>query len=230
MNGSVVEENSNDVAEAETAATQAFQTAITHADDIAKSLFKDCVNHAEDSTFAHMNLLKKGAAEMEIHLGKYLKAKSKKPRGKAENAFNSGLQRLAGGKYMAQHSGFEHTTENGIDTLQHFDKVADAVEKVYPASHLIHEKIKKAFAGYPKVANLMYPFLTYMKSQKKRHLERFLQLLDPLLLAWDETFPDKKYFLKLHHIMAHLPGFVDKYQMLGRILEESFESVHSLMA
>ena len=142
MNGSVVEENSNDVAEAETAATQAFQTAITHADDIAKSLFKDCVNHAEDSTFAHMNLLKKGAAEMEIHLGKYLKAKSKKPRGKAENAFNSGLQRLAGGKYMAQHSGFEHTTENGIDTLQHFDKVADAVEKVYPASHLLHEKIK----------------------------------------------------------------------------------------
>ena len=76
----------------------------------------------------------------------------------------------------------------------------------------------------------MYPFLTYMKSQKKRHLQRFLQLLDPLLLAWDETFPDKKYFLKLHHIMAHLPDFVDKYQMLGRILEESFESVHSLMA
>ena len=131
---------------------------------------------------------------------------------------------------MAQHSGFEHTTENGIDTLQHFDKVADAVEKVYPASHLLHEKIKKAFAGYRKVANLMYPFLTYMKSQKKRHLQRFLQLLDPLLLAWDETFPDRKYFLKLHHIMAHLSDFVNKYQMLGRILEESFESVHSLMA
>ena len=46
----------------------------------------------------------------------------------------------------------------------------------------------------------------------------------------DETFPDKKYFLKLHRIMAHLPDFVDTYGMLGRVSDASFESVHALMA
>ena len=43
-------------------------------------------------------------------------------------------------------------------------------------------------------------------------------------------FPDEKYFLKLHHIMAHLPDFVANYGMLDRVSEESFEAVHALMA
>ena len=180
------------------------------------------MDHAEESHFAHLNLLKKGASEMEPHLRKYLKDKSKKPRGSAENTFNTGLQRLAGGKYMAEHSGFEQTTGNGINTLLHFEKVAEIVENVYPEDNPLHQKIKTAFVGFRKVAKLLYPFLTYTKSQKKS----FLELLDPLLLAWNAAFPDKKYSLKLYHIMTHLPDFVENYGILGRVSEESFEAVH----
>ncbi|KAL7548977.1 hypothetical protein ACHAWF_012244 [Thalassiosira exigua] len=126
--------------------------------------------------------------------------------------------------------GFEQTTGNGINTLVHFDKVADAVERVYPEGHPLHQLIKEKFIGFRRVAKLLYPFVTYMKSQKKRHVEEYMELLDPLLKEWDKAFPEKAYFLKLHHAMAHLPDFVEIYGMLGRVSEESFESVHTLMA
>ena len=38
------------------------------------------------------------------------------------------------------------------------------------------------------------------------------------------------YFLKLHHTMAHLPEFVKMYRMLERVSEESFETLHALIA
>ena len=69
---------------------------------------------------------------METVLTSYLKNFSKKPKGMAEHAFNAGLQRIGGAKFMAQHTGWEQTTGNGINTLQHFGKIADVVESVYP--------------------------------------------------------------------------------------------------
>ena len=158
------DDDSPEVVAAENAAKEAFERAIDHAEDYAKSILKECMEHAEESHFAHLNLLKKGASKMEPHLRKYLKDKSKKPRGSAENTFNTGLQRLAGGKYMAEHSGFEQTTGNGINTLLHFEKVAEVVENVYPEDNPLHQKIKTAFVGFRKVAELLYPFLTYTKS------------------------------------------------------------------
>ena len=94
-------DDSPEVVAAENAAKEAFERAIDHAEDYAKSTMKECMEHAEESHFAHLNLLNKGASEMEPHLRKYLKDKSKKPRGSTENTSNTGLQRLAGGKYMA---------------------------------------------------------------------------------------------------------------------------------
>jgi hypothetical protein len=128
---------------------------------------------------------------------------------------------------MPEHSGFEHTTGNGISTLEHFDKVADAVENVTPPDNELYGSIKHAFIGFRKVAKLLYPFLIYVKSQKKRCVNKFMALLNPILQAWDETFPEKNYFVKLHHIMSHLLDFVKKYEMLGRVSKESFEAVHA---
>lgn len=115
-----------------------------------------------------------------------------------------------------------------ICSLESFDKVAGVVVGVYPADHPLHTKIKEGFVKFRKVASLLYKFCTYTKSQKKRKVDDFMDVLDPLLLAWDGAFPHKAYFLKLHHIMAHLPDFVERYGMLGRISEEIFESVHAL--
>lgn len=217
------------VAEAEATESEAFEKAMENAEKRAQAALNEARAHADDTLFAHLNLLKKGATEFKTQLGSYLK-KSKKPHGQAENALNMALQCLAGGKFQAQNSGFDHTTGNGINTLKNFDQVADVVESVYPEGDPLHEKIKAAFVSFRKVASFMYDFVTYTKSQQKRDVTKFMELLDPLLREWDAAFPNKAYFLKLHHIAGHLPEFVELYGMPGRVSEESFESVHALMA
>ena len=98
-----------------------------------------------------------------------------------------GAKKLAGGIhiYIPYHSGFEHTTDNVICTLEHFAKMADTDENVTPQDNVLHGSIKDAFVGFCKVVKLLYLFLVHMKNQKKRCVNKFISPLNPLLLAWD---------------------------------------------
>lgn len=49
------------------------------------------------------------------------------------------------------------------------------------------------------------------------------------IIEWDKVFPHVPYFNKLHDIVMHVPEFVNLWGCLGRLSEESHESVHALL-
>ena len=69
--------------------------------------------------------------------------------------------------------------------------------------------------------------MLFIKSQEKRDPNRLRDLLCEFSVEWRDAFPDKNTFNKLHFLLYHLPGYVDFWEMLGIISEESFEAFHA---
>ena len=49
-------------------------------------------------------------------------------------------------------------------------------------------------------------------------------------LAFDNAFPDKDAFNKLHFLISHMPTFAAVWEMIGIVNEESFEAFHARLA
>ena len=129
-------------------ASEATELAIDAADKLAEKALKDCYDHANLQTnFAHYNLCKKGAELVEPLLSAYLKDKCKKPKERSEHALNNAMQ-TAGSKFEKQNSGFDMSTQNGMNTTGKFSSIADIVEAVYPVNHPYHNPIKQQFVKY----------------------------------------------------------------------------------
>ena len=220
---------------AEQAASEATRSAIAAAEKLAQEALNDCHNHASVQTkFAHLNLCKRGVELIEPMLKAYLSDKCKKPREMSEHVLNNAM-RANGAKFEKQNSGWDMSTQNGMNTVGKFSNIAEIVEAVYPVTHPYHNTIKQTFAKYRRVAVTLAKLAAYMKSQELRKLEDYLPILNDFIWAWEDaglrnTNKLKTYFLKLHHTMAHSPEFVKLYGMLGRVSEESFEALHALIA
>lgn len=90
--------------------------------------------------------------------------------------------------------------------------------------------LKEEFTKYERVAETLYPILTYMKSQEKRDPQHFKKLIYQFALAFEAAFPDKDAFNKLHFLFSHLPKFTELWEMIGIVNEESFEAFHSRLS
>jgi hypothetical protein len=70
-----------------------------------------------------------------------------------------------------------------------------------------------------------------MKSQRKLGPDDRTKLKEKIakfFKAWRDGFPSKEVFVKLEHL-THEKEFIDRWHMLGRVSEESFEAVHPKM-
>mmetsp|Transcript_6110 Transcript_6110/g.13845 ORF Transcript_6110/g.13845 Transcript_6110/m.13845 type:complete len:175 (+) Transcript_6110:1329-1853(+) len=117
---------------------------------------------------------------------------------------------------MAEHGGFEQTNGRALDTIGKFGLIAKVCVAAYPSTHPIHSKVKEDFALYEDVAAKLHSLALLMKSQKKIDSDQFDNTLLDFILAWDETFPGRTYFNKLHFVMMHLPDFVEEFGICGR--------------
>ena len=50
--------------------------------------------------------------------------------------------------------------------------------------------------------------MVFMKSQTKNDPNYIKDLLYEFLVAWEDAFPNKNTFNKLHFLLYHLPGYV----------------------
>lgn len=91
----------------------------------------------------------------------------------------------------------------------------------------MHVWLKTHFEKIALVAQLLSKIMIYMKSQTKRDPKLFRDLLFQFSMAWKDAFPDKNTFNKLHFLLYHLPDYVDFWEMLGIVNEESFEAFHA---
>ena len=154
----------------------------------ATTLMESPRSHAEESKYGHFNQLIKGLETIILLLSKHMKDDSKKPRGPAGWAFLQSIEFDAGGKFMAQHSGLEQTNGKGMNTLQNFKKVSEKVVSMYAPDEsstsppsltnmIMYAWLKEEFTKYERVAETLYPILTYMKSQEKRDPQHFKKLI-----------------------------------------------------
>lgn len=208
----------------------------------AASLDQARLSHAkEDSDYGTFNLKIKGLETFVPLLEKHMKPESKKPRGPASWAFLKSIEYDAGGKFMAQHSGLEQTNGKGMTFLQNFNRVREKVVNMYAPNFsgpspptlrelAMFEWLKGLFARFQRVADTLFHILTFLKSQEKRDPHVFKELVYQFALAWEDAFPDKNAFNKLHFLLGHLPEFIELWEMIGVVNEESFEALHSRLA
>jgi len=121
------------------------------------------------------------------------------------------------------------TTDNGMDVMDNFDDAASFAEQSYPEESEEGKKIRDFFELCRQLAKDLAELLSFMKSQKKCNEKDFLDRLDKFLKSWDAALPDKKYFLKLHHLIFHVIEFIKQYGMYGRVSAEGFEAIHALI-
>mmetsp|Transcript_4914 Transcript_4914/g.6192 ORF Transcript_4914/g.6192 Transcript_4914/m.6192 type:complete len:540 (+) Transcript_4914:904-2523(+) len=205
------------------------ETKVKEADAHANEAFDKALKHARNDThLEHQIKLSKGYAELKKLLQGYVKDSSKKPRGPAEYSFKAALVGV-GAKFLTHHGGNDLTTDNGMDVMDNFDDAASFAEQSYPEESEEGKKIRDFFELCRQLAKDLAELLSFMKSQKKCNEKDFLDRLDKFLKSWDAALPDKKYFLKLHHLIFHVIEFIKQYGMYGRVSAEGFEAIHALI-
>ena len=80
-----------------------------------------------------------------------------------------------------------------------------------------------------QLAAAMFDVGCFMKSQKKRSPAICDDKLFVLWWRWKVAFPGKK-FNKFHAMFCTIREFVHRYEMTGRVLEESNESFNGTLA
>ena len=130
------------------------------------------------------------------------------------------------------------TNADSINYMQNFQSISKRVIGMYapdPTSSTpqslqdmaMHAWLKTFFEKVALVAQVLSKIMIYMKSQRKRDPKLFRDLLFQFSIAWKDAFPDKNTFNKLHFLLYHLPGYVDLWEMLGIVNEESFKAFHA---
>jgi hypothetical protein len=86
--------------------------------------------YADNNEYGRKNMLVEGAKKMLEEIKQY-KESTKKPKGPAEFVFNRSVEAFAGVRYRAEHGGYELSNADGIKVIEVWDKIVDAVSRVY---------------------------------------------------------------------------------------------------
>ena len=192
----------------------------------AKKTLKEHV----DSGYGQNLKLQNAAARFAKQIDYY--KKSRKPKGPAEYVFVRAIEIYGGVRYRPEHSGFELSNDDGISVLENWDKVCDAVNRVYERNTSMGNKVGSFIDKTRKIATPLLTISKLLKSQKKFTPERIRQLKEALVLhsmAWRIGFPHKNIWLKLHRLETHIVQFIERWGFVGRRSEEGFEAVHPIL-
>ena len=219
---------------ADTATNEALQSR-------SEELLQTRSDHAKTSSYGIMLMRLQGLMKLLDLLNKYAKPDSKRPKGQASWGLLKALEKDGRGKFMAHFSGLEMTNRAGMTAMENFDKVSNRVKNMYatdpnsttppsPQDLEMHRWLNEKFSKYERVSKKLFELLTFLKSQEKKSAEECREVIYQFSLAFDDAFPDKDAFNKLHFLICHTPTFVELWGMLGVVNEESFESFHSRLA
>lgn len=192
-------------------------------------MYKKIESHAEDSNYAHLCQLRTGLIDMLDCLQKAMRPSSKRPGGPLEFCFVRARE-VFGGNYMPDHGGNEQTTNIAMNSLEHFDQIADICRGAYPESHPLFEEIDKMFTRFQELAKPTLELTKLLKSQKKTSALKFLDTLIDFHVKWEEVFPGVPVFNKYHSLLSHYIQHVDLYEFIGRSSGEGHEAFHAMLA
>ena len=125
-----------------------------------------------------------------------------------------------------KNSGKEQMNGNGMIYLQNFDKVTHALLGMYPQQHEVHQWLVEKVKEWDALAKASFDVGCFLKSQKKRSPTACDKKLFLLWCEWSCAFPGMK-FNKYHGMFCAIRRFVHKYEMVGRISDESNEAFDS---
>lgn len=187
---------------------------------------------ANDDAYGPVNKTLCGAEIMKELIDDYMKPKCKKPRGPAEYVFNKGIEIYGRVRYRAEHSGYELSNSDGIKALAVWDDICGAVCRTYGDQPTAKQLVESVMEESKRVAGPLLEVSIALKSQERIDPEKQDEIkasICALSSAWRECYPDKKIFLKFHHVEAHVIVVIEMYEMAGRGSEESFEASHPLL-
>jgi len=157
--------------------------------------------------------------------------------GPAEFVLNRAIEILATVRFRAEHGGFELSNDHGIKVLAIWEKIVKAVIAAYPGSDArstsLRNKIQKFMESTKYIAEpLLYisKVLKYQEKVKDVVLKKLEIALVKHSVAWRIVFPNKKVFVKLHRLEAHVRDFILRYRFFGLVSEEGFEAFHPHIA
>ena len=206
----------------------------------AEKLTEERLSHSVETTYGIYNRKIEGLETYIALLEKNFKSysTSNKPRGRAGWGFFKSAEYDGRGSFLPQHSGLEMTNGKSMNFMQSFQSVCKRVIGMYAPDQdstsppslqdmAMHAWLKKWFGKIEIVAKILFKIMVFIKSQEKRDPNNLRDLLFEFSIAWCNAFPDKNTFNKLHFLLYHLPGYVEFWEMLGIISEESFEAFHA---
>jgi hypothetical protein len=175
------------------------------------------------------NLILGGLNEFQEVLKARKTLEGKRPQSALEYAFWKSVESRAGGKLDTKNSGKEQTNGKGMNCMQNFSKIADALMGMCPPHHEVHQWLVQQVRPWKDLAAAIYDVGCFLKSQKKRSRLVCDAKLFALWMSWQCAFPGMK-FNKFHGMFCCIRRFVHTYEMTGRISEESNEAFNATLA
>ena len=128
-----------------------------------------------------------------------------------------------------KNSGKEQTNGKGMNCMQNFTTITNALLGMYPDGHDFHDLPKVQVKSWNALAAAIFEVGCFLKSQKKRSPSVCDDKLFELWYRWQCAFPGMK-FNKFHGMFCTIRRFVHRYEMAGRISEESNEAFNGTLA
>lgn len=169
-----------------------------------------------------------GSIKLRDAIKTYLSEKSTDARGPAEYTFNRAVEIQACVKYRAKHGGKELAHRDGIKVMENIKAIIAMVSKCYAGNPVCHDAVMKVLETLRKICASLLIISKGMKSQAKVTAEKQLQVNTHIAEAfhlWKAEIR-RPEFVKLHHVSSHVPEFLRKWKMIGRLSKEGFEAAH----
>jgi hypothetical protein len=100
---------------------------------------------------------------------------------------------------------------------------------MYPEGHEVRSWLEEKVPKWEALGRAIYEIGCFVKSQRRRSPEICDDKLFNLWCRWEDAFPGKK-FNKYHAMFCTIRNFVHRYEMAGRISEESNEAFNGTLA
>jgi len=113
--------------------------------------------------------------------------------------------------------------------LAKLENVTHALLGMYPEQHAVHEWLVEKAKEWNALAKAIYDVGCVLKSQKKRLPTECNNKLFVLWCQWNRAFPGMKSN-KYHGMLCAIRRFVHKYEMVGKISEESNNAFNTAIA
>ena len=139
------------------------------------------------------------------------------------------IETRAGGRLDPKRSGMDQSNGNGMKSVENCGKVFDAMLGMYPRGHEVHEWLREVVPKWKRLGNALFDISEFLKSQRKRSPSVLDEKLLRLWCRWEDAFPGVG-FNKYHGAFCTVRNYVHRYEMTGRISEESHEAYNATMA